>query len=213
LLAYDRLITGCDLDLYLTFDNVKVGELQARFLADRPRWADTAKRSWRIYGSKTDNNARLFKGGSDSVSPTVDQVGRHRGSSTRIGRRIGNPRTQKRIANARDPPKAGPQHRPRSLASNDGTAGRRNPGAHPRKAIAGKVIVTGQGRRSRRLPSASPQARKAMTIYKPLSRLAGRRRGTPQSGLAKTQTRWSRNPSWTTARCRFPSVLPRRGSP
>ena len=24
-LSYDRLITGCDLDLYLTFDNVKVG--------------------------------------------------------------------------------------------------------------------------------------------------------------------------------------------
>ncbi len=34
-LAYDRLITDCDLDLYMTFDNVKVGELQARFLVDR----------------------------------------------------------------------------------------------------------------------------------------------------------------------------------
>ncbi len=34
-LAYDRLITGCDLDLYMTFDNVKVGELQARFLTER----------------------------------------------------------------------------------------------------------------------------------------------------------------------------------
>ena len=33
-LSYDRLITGCDLDLYMTFDNVKVGEFQARFLAD-----------------------------------------------------------------------------------------------------------------------------------------------------------------------------------
>src|SRR5436190_8390766 len=31
-LAYDRLITDCDLDLYMTFDNVKVGELQAQFL-------------------------------------------------------------------------------------------------------------------------------------------------------------------------------------
>src|SRR4029450_13780051 len=31
-LAYDRLITGCDLDLYISFDNVKVGELQAQFL-------------------------------------------------------------------------------------------------------------------------------------------------------------------------------------
>lgn len=33
-IAYDRLITDCDLDLYLTFDNVKVGELQAQYLVD-----------------------------------------------------------------------------------------------------------------------------------------------------------------------------------
>src|SRR6266581_3625962 len=33
-LAYDRLITDCDLDLYMTFDNEKVGELQAQFLVD-----------------------------------------------------------------------------------------------------------------------------------------------------------------------------------
>jgi ABC-type xylose transport system substrate-binding protein len=31
-LAYDQLITDCDLDLYMTFDNEKVGELQAPFL-------------------------------------------------------------------------------------------------------------------------------------------------------------------------------------
>lgn len=28
-LAYDRLITGCDLDMYITFDNEKVAYLQA----------------------------------------------------------------------------------------------------------------------------------------------------------------------------------------
>ena len=33
--AYDRLIKNCDLDYYFTFDNVKVGELQGRFLMER----------------------------------------------------------------------------------------------------------------------------------------------------------------------------------
>lgn len=31
--AYDRLIKNCDLDYYISFDNVKVGELQADFLS------------------------------------------------------------------------------------------------------------------------------------------------------------------------------------
>src|SRR6266478_6598007 len=65
-LAYDRLITDCDLDLYMTFDNVKVGELQAQFLVDRlPK--DGKKRIVRIYGAKTDHNAVLFKQGQDNV--------------------------------------------------------------------------------------------------------------------------------------------------
>src|SRR5664279_4725998 len=33
-LSYDRLITGCDLDLYVAFDNLRVGELQAQYLVD-----------------------------------------------------------------------------------------------------------------------------------------------------------------------------------
>ena len=65
-LSYDRLITGCDLDLYMTFDNVKVGELQAKFLADRVP-PNGKLRIIRIYGSKTDNNAKLFKQGQDNI--------------------------------------------------------------------------------------------------------------------------------------------------
>src|SRR4051794_2759936 len=73
-LAYDRLITGCDLDLYMTFDNVKVGELQARYLADQLAKNGPGKhRIVRIYGSKTDNNALLFKQGQDNVlQPLID---------------------------------------------------------------------------------------------------------------------------------------------
>src|SRR5205807_2971014 len=39
-LAYDRLIRNCDLDLYMTFDNLRLGELQGQFIADAlPRFA------------------------------------------------------------------------------------------------------------------------------------------------------------------------------
>src|SRR5438067_208260 len=72
-LAYDRLITDCDLDLYMTFDNEKVGELQAQFLVDHlPK--DRKKKIVRIYGAKTDNNALLYKRGQDKVlAPLIDR--------------------------------------------------------------------------------------------------------------------------------------------
>ena len=34
-LSYDRLIKNCDLDLYISFDNVEVGTLQADYLTKR----------------------------------------------------------------------------------------------------------------------------------------------------------------------------------
>ncbi len=36
-IAYDRMIRDCDLDLYTSFDNIEVGRQQARFLVDAPR--------------------------------------------------------------------------------------------------------------------------------------------------------------------------------
>src|SRR6185503_11834198 len=65
-IAYDRIIRDCDLDLYLSFDNIRVGEMQARFVVDG---LPTPGRGHllRIYGAPSDNNARLFKQGQDNV--------------------------------------------------------------------------------------------------------------------------------------------------
>src|SRR5258708_2105421 len=61
-LSYDRLIRNCDLDLYMTFDNFHVGELQAQYLVDALAKAGPGKkRIIRLYGAKTDNNAAVFK--------------------------------------------------------------------------------------------------------------------------------------------------------
>ncbi len=68
--AYDRLVRNGDLDYYITFDNVKVGELQAKMLADRyPK----GNYIW-VLGGPEDNNAHLLKQGQESVlKPYMDK--------------------------------------------------------------------------------------------------------------------------------------------
>src|ERR1041385_608359 len=74
-IAYDRLIMNCNIDLYLTFDNVKVGELQAKYVADHLPAGHPA-RIVRIYGAPTDNNAKLFKQGQDNVILPLVKAGK-----------------------------------------------------------------------------------------------------------------------------------------
>jgi D-xylose transport system substrate-binding protein len=167
-LAYDRLITGSDLDLYMTFDNVKVGELQARFLAERFAKAGGKHKVVRIYGSKTDNNALLFKQGQDNVlepliaAGTVEVVHEDWAQDWK-------PENAKRIMDAAIT-KVGPAGFEAVLASNDGTAG----GAIQaliQEGLAGKVLVTGQDAEvaaCQRIMAGT----QAMTIYKPLTQLA-----------------------------------------
>jgi D-xylose transport system substrate-binding protein len=67
-ISYDRLITGADVDYYISFDNEKVGQLQAQALVEKLK-AD-GKGSGTIVminGAPTDNNAKLFKNGAHSI--------------------------------------------------------------------------------------------------------------------------------------------------
>ncbi len=165
-LAYDRLITDCDLDLYMTFDNEKVGELQAQFLVDHlPK--DRTKKIVRIYGAKTDNNALLYKRGQDKVLTPLIKKGEievvHE-DWTQDWR----PENAKKIASAAIT-KAGANF-DAILASNDGTAGGAIQ-ALSEEGLAGKILVTGQDAElsaCQRIVNGT----QAMTIYKPLSQLA-----------------------------------------
>ncbi len=173
-LAYDRLITGCDLDLYMTFDNVKVGELQAKSVADEFAKTPGKKRLVRIYGSKTDNNAFLFKQGQDNIIEPLVKSGAieivHEDWA-----QDWKPENAKKIANAAITKAAAPAgERPFDaiLASNDGTAG----GAIQaliEEGLAGKIFVTGQDAElaaCQRIVAGS----QSMTIYKPLKELASK---------------------------------------
>jgi len=165
-LSYDRLITGADTDLYITFDNVKVGELQAQFIADRLP-AQGKLRLIRIYGAKTDNNAVLFKQGQDNVLNPLIAAGRIE-VVFEDWAEDWKPENAKKITNAAIT-KAG-QGIDAILASNDGTAG----GAIQaliEEGLSGKVIVTGQDADlagCQRIVAGS----QTMTVYKPLKVLA-----------------------------------------
>jgi D-xylose transport system substrate-binding protein len=167
-IAYDRLIKNCDLDLYMTFDNLRVGELQGQFLVDAlARLGGGKKRILRVYGAKTDNNALLFKQGQDKAlgpalqSGAIEVVHEDWADDWR-------PENGKKIVNA-GINKAGHEFAA-VLASNDGTAG----GAIQallEEGLAGKVIVTGQDAdlaACQRIVGGT----QSMTIYKPLKQLA-----------------------------------------
>ncbi|MHB1171625.1 MAG: ABC transporter substrate-binding protein [Lacisediminihabitans sp.] len=71
-ISYDRLIAGGKANLYISFDNEKVGQLQATALVDKLKADGVPAGSGilMINGSPTDNNATLFKKGAHSVIDT-----------------------------------------------------------------------------------------------------------------------------------------------
>src|SRR3954468_14128790 len=168
-IGYDPLISDSDLDLYVTFDNRRVGALQAQFILEQLKDRSKQKpiRMVRIYGSKTDHNAFMFKDGQDSAlekaiaSGLVQVVHEDWADDWK-------PENAKRIMNAALT-KYG-REIDAVLASNDGTAGGAIQSLRE-EGSAGKVIVTGQDAElvaCQRILGGE----QAMTIYKPVEQLA-----------------------------------------
>jgi len=68
IMAYDRLIKDSDIDLYISFDNIKVGEMEAESVLSVASHGNFAY----IGGAPTDNNAFLLKNGSMNIlSPKI----------------------------------------------------------------------------------------------------------------------------------------------
>ena len=81
-ISYDRLITNAPVNYYISFDNVRVGQLQGQALADKLKQDGKATGPIvMINGAPTDNNAKLFKQGAtgalNSAGVKVAQVLRH----------------------------------------------------------------------------------------------------------------------------------------
>lgn len=62
-ISYDRMATDCDVDYYITFDTVKVGEIEAQFVVDK---APEGNYIW-LLGGPEDQNATLVEEGQSNV--------------------------------------------------------------------------------------------------------------------------------------------------
>ncbi len=160
-IAYDRIVRDSDLDLYVSFDNTKIGVLQGQYLVDHLPTPGKGK-IIRIYGAKTDDNARMLKEGQDQVlAPYIA-----RGDIKVVHEDWADdwkPEVAKRIVNAAITEHGGDFDA--ILASNDGTAGGAIQ-ALTEEGFAGKKMVTGQDAElvaCQRIIAGT----QAMTIYKP----------------------------------------------
>lgn len=69
-ISYDRLIKNADVDYYISYDNKKVGQLQAQEILEKQKKGNFAY----IGGAETDNNAVLFREGAMEVlQPYIDK--------------------------------------------------------------------------------------------------------------------------------------------
>jgi D-xylose transport system substrate-binding protein len=166
--AYDRLIRDADVDLYVSFDNLRVGELQAEYMVKRFQpTPERPLRLVRIHGAPTDNNAKLLQQGQNAILQPLIERGAVQ-VQFEDWTDDWKPENAKRIMNA-----AITRHGATFdavLAANDGTAGGAIQ-ALEEEGLTGKAVVTGQ---DADLVAVQRIARgsQAMTIYKPLNRLA-----------------------------------------
>lgn len=71
--SYDRLISDAPIDFYISYDNVRVGELQAEALVDKLEEDGVTEGDLvMINGAPTDNNASQFKEGAHNVLDDSD---------------------------------------------------------------------------------------------------------------------------------------------
>jgi D-xylose transport system substrate-binding protein len=164
-ISYDRLIRNSEPDLYISFDNEKVGELQARYLIDRAPKGNYVL----IGGAPTDNNATLFrKGQMNILKPAIDrgdikvvadQWARDWLASEAL-RHTENALTQSN------------NNVVAVVVSNDGTAGGAIQALEEQK-LGGKVLVSGQDADLAALQRIVAGTQ-SMTVYKPVAQLARR---------------------------------------
>src|SRR5258706_6815603 len=71
-IAYDRLIRDADIDLYVSFNNKRIGQQQAEWLVKH--LPGGKGKIIRIHGAPTDDNAKVLKSGQDEVlKPYLDR--------------------------------------------------------------------------------------------------------------------------------------------
>lgn len=164
-ISYDRLVKNSEPDLYISFDNEKVGELQAKYLVEKAPKGNYVL----IGGAPTDNNALLLRKGQMKVlQPFIDK-----GDIKIVADQWAKEwMADEALKHAENALTQNNNNIAAIVTSNDGTAG----GAiQPliRLGLAGKVLVSGQDAEKAALQRIV-QGTQTMTVYKPVKNLATR---------------------------------------
>lgn len=162
-LAYDRLINNADIDFYVSFDNEKVGMLQAESIIKQKPTGNY----FLMGGSPVDNNAKLFRQGQMKVlSPLIKE-----GKIKVVGDQwVDSWLAENALKIMENALTANKNNIDAVVASNDATAG----GAIQAliaQGLAGKVAISGQDAdlaAIKRILNGS----QTMTVYKPITKLA-----------------------------------------
>ncbi|WHY86017.1 D-xylose ABC transporter substrate-binding protein [Neobacillus novalis] len=162
-LAYDRLINNADVDAYVSFDNVRVGEMQAEAIVKQVPTGNY----FMLGGSPTDNNAKMFRQGQMNViKPLVDK-----GDIKIVGDQWAKDwdanEAMKIIENGLT---ANKNKIDAIVASNDSTAGgaiQALAGQH----LDGKVAISGQDADLAAVQRIV-EGKQTMTVYKPIKEIA-----------------------------------------
>ncbi|MCM2678877.1 D-xylose ABC transporter substrate-binding protein [Echinimonas agarilytica] len=162
-ISYDRLIKNADIDLYVSFDNEKVGEIQATALTS----IKDNGNFFMMGGSPVDNNAHLFrKGQMNVIQPLVDA-----GKINIVGDQwVDSWLAENALKIMENALTANDNNIDVVVASNDSTAGGAIQ-ALEAQGLSGKVLISGQDAEIaavRRVVAGT----QTMTVYKPISNLA-----------------------------------------
>jgi len=162
-ISYDRLIRNADVDLYLSHQVEKIGEMQAAYaLGHVPKGNYLL-----IGGSPTDYNAILLrKGQMNILKPAVDR-GEVKVISDQFAREW---KAEEALRLTEDALTKTGNRIDAIVASNDGTAGGAI-SALEAAGLAGKVLVTGQDAQKDAVQRIV-KGTQTMTIYKPIQPLA-----------------------------------------
>ena len=162
-MSYDRLIKNADVDLYVSFDNEEVGELQARAIT---KLVPKGKYVY-IGGADTDNNAHLFKKGVFNVlQRRIDS-----GDITVVYDQWTKDWTPvNALANMREALSANGNKIDAVIAANDATAGSVIQ-ALAEQGLAGQIPVAGQDAELAGVQRIV-DGTQTMTVYKPIRSLA-----------------------------------------
>lgn len=162
-ISYDRLILNADVDAYISFDNEKVGEMQAAGVLK----AQPKGNYYLLGGSPTDNNAKMLREGQMKIlKPSIDK-----GDIKIVGQQwVKDWSPTEALTIVENALTANNNKIDAIVASNDGTAGGAIQALAAQK-LAGKVPVSGQDADLAAIKRVVAGTQ-VMTVYKPLNLIA-----------------------------------------